>query len=257
VEPRAGTHTGPGGRRGLTEWRYARHPTQEKDMSKSTTTFVMHERERRPVVNPFLAGRRRGWWDTIAQDALVDDALVYVELEDEATKVRTFKIDLVDGLLQTPEYAAAVIRANRPHGSDALVRSQVDARTRRQARLHGPDPIHVEAIITEGALRIQVGDRETMRRQIDHLLRVAELPNVDLRVVPATGAYPGLGTPFYILSIAGSPDVCYVELFDKGLYLEEPDDVELYVTRFTELRAVAWDPERSRTFMATLGSGRA
>lgn len=225
-------------------------------MSKSTTMFVMHERERRPVVNPFLAGRRRGWWNTVAGDALVDDALVYVELEDEATKVRTFKIDLVDGLLQTPEYAAAVIRANRPDGSEALVRSQVEVRTRRQDRLHGTDPIHVEAILTEGALRIQVGGRETMRRQLDHLSRVAELPNVDLRIVPATGAYPAMGTPFYILSFTGYPDVGYVEMFDKGVYLEEPGDVELYATRFAELRAVAWDPERSREFLAALGTER-
>lgn len=225
-------------------------------MSKSTTMFVMHERERRPVVNPFLAGRRRGWWNTLAHDALVDDALVYVELEDEATKVRTFKIDLVDGLLQTREYATAVIRANRPHASDTLVRSQVDVRIRRQARLHGADPIHVEAILTEGALRIQVGGRETMRRQIDHLLRLAELPNVDLRVVPATGAYPAMGTPFYILSFTGYPDVGYVELFDKGVYLEEPGDVELYAIKFAGLRAVAWDPERSREFMTALGAER-
>ena len=225
-------------------------------MSKSTTMFVMHERERRPVINPFLAGRRRGWWNTVAGDALVDDALVYVELEDEATKVRTFKIDLVDGLLQTPEYAAAVIRANRPDGPEALVRSQVEVRVRRQARLHDADPIHVEAILTEGALRIQVGGRETMRRQLDHLLRVAELPNVDLRVVPATGAYPAMGTPFYLLSFTGYPDVGYVELFDKGVYLEEPGDVELYATRFAGLRAVAWDPERSREFLAALGAER-
>jgi hypothetical protein len=226
-------------------------------MSKSTTMFVMHERERRPVVNPFLAGRRRGWWNTVAHDALVDDALVYVELEDEATTVRTFKIDLVDGLLQTREYATAVIMANRPHGSDALVRSQVDVRLRRQARLRGEDPIHVEAILTEGALRVQVGGRETMRRQLDHLLRLTELPNVDLRVVPAsTGAYPAMGTPFYLLSFTGYPDVGYVELFDKGVYLEEPGDVQVYSAKFAGLRAVAWDPQRSREFLAALGAER-
>lgn len=234
-------------------------------MSRSTTTwfpsasvFVMRGPERRPVVNPFLPRRRGGWWETVEPDALVDDALVYVELEDEAMKVRTFKIDLVDGLLQTPEYAAAVLRAGKPPGSDDLVRRQVDVRTRRQARLHGARPITVEAIVTEGALRIQVGGRETMRRQVDHLLRLADLPNVDLRVVPATGAHPAMGTPFYILSFgSGYPDVGYVELFDKGVYVEEPGDVELYATRFAGLRAVAWDPDRSREFMATLGSGRA
>ena len=169
-------------------------------MSENYTLYAMSDSGKRPVVNPFLAARKPGWWDTLGRGALVDDALVYVELEDEATAVRTFKIDLIDGLLQTSEYAAALIQANQPHASDSLIRRQVDARVRRQARLHTTNPIHVETIITEGALRIPVGGRETMRRQLEHLLALMELPNVDLRVVPATGAYPAMGTPFYILS---------------------------------------------------------
>jgi uncharacterized protein DUF5753 len=210
---------------------------------------------RGPVVNPFLAARKPGWWDTLGRGALVDDALVYVELEDEATTVRTFKIDLVDGLMQTFDYAAALTRVNQPHASDALVRRQVDARLRRQARLDGVHPMHLETIITEGALRIPVGGRETMRHQLEHLLALMELPNVDLWVVPATGAYPAMGTPFYILSFDDRfPDVGYVELLDKGVYLEEPNDVRLYITKFASLRAVALDPEESRELITTIGS---
>lgn len=213
--------------------------------------------ERGPMINPFLAGRKRGWWDTVGRDALVDDALLYVELEDEATAVRTFKIDLVDGLMQTPEYTAAVIRVTRPAAPEAVVRKQVDARGRRQARLRGASPIQVEAIITEGALRIQVGGRGTMRRQLEHLLALMELPNVDLRVVPATGAYPAMGTPFYILSFDDRyPDVGYVELLDKGVYLEEPGDLRLYHDRFASLRTVALDQGNSRELVATIGTGR-
>lgn len=213
-------------------------------------------RERGPVVNPFLAGRKRGWWDTVGRDALVDDALVYVELEDEALDVRTFKIDLVDGLMQTPEYAAAVIHADQPTAPAALVRRQVDVRTRRQARLHGANPLRVTAIITEGALRIPVGGPATMRRQLGHLLALMELPNVNLGVVPATGAYPAMGTPFHILSFDSRyPDVGYVELLDKGVYLEEPDEVQLYASRFAGLRAVALGAEQSRELIAAIGAG--
>jgi hypothetical protein len=198
------------------------------------------------VVNPFLGEQKHGWWDKVGRDSLVDDALVYVELESEATKVRTFKTDLVDGLLQTPEYAAAVILANQPRASEELVRQRVAARSKRQSRLHGVDPIHVEAIITEGALRIQVGGRAVMRRQLEHLLELAELPNVDLRVVPAAGAYPAMGTPFYILSFhSGYPDIGYVELLDKGVYLSEPDDVEPYARKFSGLVQVALSRRKS------------
>lgn len=218
--------------------------------------YALSGDDKGPVVNPFLARRKPGWWDTLGRGALVDDALVYVELEDEATALRTFKIDLVDGLLQTSEYAAALIRANRPQAPQALIRRQVDARIRRQTRLRGENPIHVEAIITEGALRIPVGGRVAMRHQLEHLLDLIELSNVDLRVVPATGAYPAMGTPFYILSFDERfPDVGYVEMLDKGVYLEEPDDVQLYGTRFASLRAVALDPEGTRELIATIGSG--
>lgn len=213
--------------------------------------------ERGPVGNPFLARRKRGWWDSVGEDALANDALVYLELEDEAAAVRSFKIDLVDDLMQTPEYAAAVIQANQPSAPDELVRRQVDVRTRRQERLRGTNPLRVQAIITEGALRIRVGGQETMRRQLEHLLALMELPNVDLGVVPATGAYPAMGTPFYILSFDSRfPDVGYVELLDRGVYLEEPDDVRPYATKFASLRAAALGPERSHELIATIGDGQ-
>jgi hypothetical protein len=161
-------------------------------------TYTIHDPGRNGVFNPFLAERKHGWWDAVGAEALVDDALVYVELESEATKVRTFKIDLVDGLLQTADYAAAVIRANLPRAADTLVQQRVEARMRRQDRLTGEAPIHVEAIVTEGALRNQVGGAKVMRGQLRRLVELAALSNVDLRVIPATGAYPAMGTPFYI-----------------------------------------------------------
>jgi hypothetical protein len=219
--------------------------------AETAPVYTVQDADSNGVFNPFLAERKHGWWDTVGEDALVEDALVYVELESESTTVRTFKIDLIDGLMQTAEYSAAVIRANQPRVTETVVRQRVDARIQRQERLVGPAPIHVEAIHTEGALRIQVGGPDVMRRQLQHLVELAELPNVDLRVIPAASAYPAMGTPFYILSFAGRyPDVSYIELLDKGVYLEEPDDVEPYVVRFTALRDVALDPCASSEFVA-------
>lgn len=225
--------------------------------STGATVHVLSGSDHDAVINPFLRRNRRGWWDTLGEDALVDDALVYVELEDEATAVRTFKIDLVDGLMQTPEYTAAVIQADQPSVSEELVRRQVDARTRRQARLRGANPLHVEAVITENALRNPVGGPTIMRHQLEHLLALMELPNVDLWVVPATGAYPAMGLPFYILSFDSRyPDVGYVELLDKGVYVEEPADVRRYARKFAGLRAVALGPEPSRDLIVAIGEGR-
>ena len=174
-----------------------------------------------------------------------------------ARRRRTFKIDLIDGLLQTADYAAAVVRANLPRATEELVRHRVDARTRRQDRLDGVNPIHVEAVLTEGALRTQVGGPHTMRRQLEWLLELGERPNVDIRVVAAAGAYPAMGTPFYLLSFAGGyPDIGYIELLNKGVYLEEPDDVEPYAMKFAGLLRVALTPRRSSDLIAEIARSR-
>jgi hypothetical protein len=201
----------------------------------------------------YLAGQKQGWWDAVGKDALVDDALTYVELESEATKVRTFKVDLIDGLLQTNDYAAAVARANLPSASEEIVHRRVDVRTRRQERLTGDKRLYVEAVLTEGSLRTQVGGPEVMRRQLERLLELAELPNVDIRVVPASGAYPAMGTPFYLLSFPGGfPDIGYIELLDKGVYLEEADDVEPYVRKFNCLLDMALAARESAELIAEM-----
>lgn len=225
-------------------------PAQQTDLA---LMFGKPESERNGGLSSYLTEQKHGWWDAVGRDALVDDALTYVELESEATKVRTFKIDLIDGLLQTAEYAAAVVRANSPKATEELVRHRVDARSRRQERLTGEHPIHVEAVLTEGALRTRVGGPTAMRGQLDWLLELGTRSNVDLRVVPAAGAYPAMGTPFYILSFAsGYPDIGYIELLDKGVYLDEPDDVEPYTMKFAGLLQVALTPGKSRDLISEI-----
>jgi hypothetical protein len=212
---------------------------------KFAPVYTMHSPER--GVLPHAANPRH---------LRIDHDLAYADLEAEATRVRAFTIDLVDGLLQTPEYTAAVIRANQPLASEEMVRQRVEAWGRRHARLREANPMYLEVIIAEGALRIEVGGRAAMRRQLGHLLELTELSNVDLRVVPAGRAYPAMGTPFRLLSFGGRrPDIGFVELLDMGLYVEEPDDIELYVVRFAGLRDVALDPEETRRVIATLSSG--
>jgi hypothetical protein len=218
----------------------------------------MPDTGRHGVLGALLTGQTPGWWDAVGNDALVDDALTYVELESEATKVRTFKIDLIDGLLQTADYAAAVVRANLPVAGEELVRRRVDARAHRQERLTGEHPIHVEAVLTEGALRTGVGGPAVMREQLDWLIELGRRANVDLRVVPASGAYPAMGTPFYLLSFAsGYPDIGYIELLDKGVYLEEPDDVEPYVRKFARLREIALSQGDSGELIAEIARSQA
>jgi hypothetical protein len=228
-------------------------PAEPAQVITLALLYGIPETERDAVFTACLAAQERGWWETVSREALVADVLDYVDFESVATTVRTFKIDLVPGLMQTPEYAAAIGEAFLPPASPEVVRERVEARAKRQERLTGENPIHVEAVLAEGALRVEVGGPEVMRQQLNRLIELGKLPNVDLRVLPATGAYPAMGTPFSILSFDGAfPDVGYIEVIDKGVYVEEPEDLEPYQVNFAGLRKVALSQSKSRNLIAEI-----
>jgi hypothetical protein len=231
----------------------ATQPVQPAQVITLALLYDIPEAERDAVFTACLAAQERGWWETVSREALVADVLDYVDFESVATTVRTFKVDLIDGLLQTQEYAAAIGEAFLPPAPPEVVQERVEARAKRQERLAGENPIHVEAVLTEGALRVEVGGPEVMRQQLDWLVELGKQPNVDLRVLPATGAYPAMGTPFYLLSFDGAfPDVGYIELLNRGVYVEEPEDLEPYQVNFAGLRKVALSQNKSRSLIAEI-----
>lgn len=231
----------------------ATQPVQPAQVITLALLYDIPETERDAVFTACLAAQERGWWESVSREALVADVLDYVDFESVATTVRTFKIDLIDGLLQTPEYATAIGEAALPPAPADVVQERVDARVKRQERLTGENPIHIEAVLTEGALRVEVGGPEVMRQQLDRLVELSRQPNVDLRVLPATGAYPAMGAPFYLLSFDGAfPDVGYIEVLGKGVYVEEPADLVRYQINFAGLRKVALNPSKSRNLIAEI-----
>jgi transcriptional regulator with XRE-family HTH domain len=231
----------------------ATQPIQPSQVMTLALLYGVPEDERDAVFNACLSAQQEGWWDEVRKEALVADLVDYVEFESEATALRVFKIDLVPGLMQTAGYAAAVESAFLPQASAGVVRERVEARIKRQERLGGDNPIHVEAVLTEGALCTQVGGPKVMREQLDRLVELAKLPNVDLQVIAATGAYPAMGFPFSILSFAGAyPDVGYVESIGMGVYIEEAEDLERYQRSFAGLRKVALSESKSRSFIAEI-----
>lgn len=231
-------------------------PITPADVMTLALIYDIAEAVRTEIFNATIAAQEPGWWEKVAQDALAADVLTYVELESEARQVKTFKIDLVDGMLQTREYAAAIGRAFIPRASEQLVQHRVEARIQRQGRLTSDDPINVHAVLTEGALRTVVGGPGVMRRQLDRLTEAAALPNVNLQVIAArNGAYPSMGTAFSVLSFENDePDVGYVELVDNGRYIEDPREVERYVLNFTGLQEVALDHTESLELIARIRS---
>ncbi|ROP40879.1 helix-turn-helix domain-containing protein [Saccharothrix texasensis] len=188
--------------------------------------------------------KKRGWWHVYG-DVLFDWFSEYVVLESEAVAIDTFEIDLIPGLFQTPAYARWVMRARTPDATDDVLHKRVELRQTRQRRVEDGS-LAVWAILDEAALRRSVGGRDVQEEQLVHLLKLAELPNVTLQVLPfGKGQHMAMGTAFTMLKFVDFPSVIYIDNLTGGLYLDEATEVERYSLVMDHLRATALDPQES------------
>jgi transcriptional regulator with XRE-family HTH domain len=185
--------------------------------------------------------RQKGWWQlhgTVLTGA-------YVGLEATADAIRAYEALAVPGLLQTETYARAIA-----DGRPDLDADEADNRLRlhldRQALLMQEDPPDLWVVIDESVLHRRVGGRDVMREQFDHLLRVGELPNVTLQILPfAAGAHSGMDGTFTILLYEESADqnVVFLSNAAGGLFLEKEEELQRYAFVFDHLRANSLPPD--------------
>ncbi|MBP2325617.1 transcriptional regulator with XRE-family HTH domain [Kibdelosporangium banguiense] len=188
--------------------------------------------------------KQRGWWHVYG-DSLVDWFTDFVVLESEAVAINIYEIDLIPGLLQTPEYARWIMRACAPDASDEVINDRAEVRQTRQRRVESGE-VQVWAILDEATLARAVGSYEARVEQLRHLLKLAELPNVTLQVLPfVKGPHMAMGTAFHLLKFAEYPSVVYIDNLTGGLYLDGPYDIERYMLVLDHLRALALDPAES------------
>lgn len=198
----------------------------------------------------------RGWWRSYT-DALPAWFEDYVGLEDGAKSLLTYENQLVPGLLQTEDYAAAVIRAARPSLDADEVDRQLSARATRQALLTRPDPLQLWAVLDEAVVRRKVGGSQTMRAQLARIGEIATLPAVTLQVLPFdVGAHASMGTSFILLQFPepGDTAIVYIEDHTSSQYLELQADIERYTLVFDHLRASALSPEQSVDFIGQMAA---
>ena len=202
--------------------------------------------------------RLRGWLHAY-QSELPEHYTTYIGFEGEAHSVWDYESLFVPGLLQTEDYARAVIRGGLPNASRDEVERRVEVRMERQALLHNENPLNLWSIVDEAALRRQVGGPEVMQAQFQYLIEVSELPHVTFQVIPFdAGAHPGMPGSFILLQFgdAAIPDVIYVDTMAGELFLEEVADVRRYKLVFEHLRAVAASPEASLSLVTSGITGR-
>jgi transcriptional regulator with XRE-family HTH domain len=192
-------------------------------------------------------GNRKEWWE--GRRTLHPKFGSYLGLESVATTLQAYETTLVHGLLQTPDYARAMLRAARPELLEHEIDQLVQFRLRRQEVLTraDPPPLTLWSVMDEAVLRRQVGGRETMHAQLQRLITASELPNVTLLVMPnELGAHPGLDGPMSILQFeTGTRPVVYVEGQAGNLYMEKDDDLRRCQQTMNHILAAAPGPDQS------------
>jgi len=202
---------------------------------------------RKVLVDMAREGHRKGWW-SIYDDVLPSGFDIYVGLEAEACGLRSYETDVVHGLLQTTDYALAVLRELRPRDSDEQIRRVVDLRMQRQRLLDQDPPLDLWLILDEGAIRRNIGGTAVMRPQLEHLIQASRWSNVTLQVLAfGSGAHAGLTGPFSILEFPerSDEDVAYTESVGGMIYMEKDREVRLCAEAFDRMRAAALSPAAS------------
>ncbi|WP_049564956.1 helix-turn-helix domain-containing protein [Streptomyces sp. SBT349] len=176
----------------------------------------------------------------------------YLTLEQRASRMRNYEPAVVQGLLQTPDYARHVIESMRPDLTSAQVRGLVDVRLDRQRKVEDGALTEFHALIDEGALRRLVGTPAVMRGQFEHLLATSGQDRNTVRILPDIGCHPGLAGPFVLMDLPTIGrevrEAVWIETMDRSLYLEDPVEVDRYAAVFLNLwqRALTPDDTRAR-----------
>jgi transcriptional regulator with XRE-family HTH domain len=194
------------------------------------------------------------WWQKY-QDVVPDWFGVYVGLEEAAQLIRLYEVQFVPGLLQTEEYARAVVVQGAPGIEPDEVERRVAVRVGRQKLLTRDNPPRLWAVVDEAALRRPMGGRDVLAAQIERLMDAVSEPNITLQVMPFRyGGHGAEGGAFTIMRFpeADLPDMVYMEYLTGALYLDKPDEVERYAAVMERLSVAGTSPERTREILTTV-----
>ncbi|MBG0815785.1 helix-turn-helix transcriptional regulator [Planomonospora sp. ID82291] len=218
---------------------------RERDVADLLTFYGVEDEKARSAVMDLLSrANEPGWWHRF-NDLLPNWFQTYVGLEEAAARIRTYEVQFVPGLLQTKEYARAVITAGGAGIAPEEIARRVDLRLERQRVLERSDGPFFWAVIDEAALRRPIGGAEVMRAQLEHLMDLMRQPNITIQVMPFSfGGHSAEGGAFSVLRFHDSelPDVVYVEQLASALYLDKPEEVDRYSEVMERLCAVSTTP---------------
>jgi transcriptional regulator with XRE-family HTH domain len=210
---------------------------KERDIGDLLALYgVAAGEEREALLGLSREANTPGWWQGYS-DTLPHWVEPYFGLEAAAAFIRNYQLQFVTGLLQTEDYARALMQLGNAPSEDDITR-RVAARLSRQDVLMRENAPRLWTVMDEGALRRPIGGTAVMREQIRHLIEMCDHPAVTLQVLPfGSGAHPAMGGPFTILRFAEPDlrDVVYIEQLTSALYLDKPTEVDSYLEVMEQL----------------------
>jgi transcriptional regulator with XRE-family HTH domain len=227
---------------------------KERDLRDLLSLYgVVDPAERETYLELARRANDPGWWQHYS-DLLPAWFETYIGLEQAATTIRTYEAQFVPGLLQTADYARAVIQL----GNTDETERRVAIRMRRQQILYRAAAPTLWAVIDEAALHRPVGGVEVLLEQIEHLVKMADRPSIRIQVLPySAGGHSAAGGPFSILRFPEPElaDIVYTEQLTSSLYFDKQRDVELYMSVMNRISVEALSPAESIGFLRELLGG--
>jgi transcriptional regulator with XRE-family HTH domain len=228
---------------------------KERDVADLLTLYgVTDEDDRAPLLVLAREANQPGWWQTFT-DVLPNWFQPYIGLEEAASLIRTYEVQFVPGLLQSEDYARAVItQGSRGVPADLLER-RIGVRTNRQKLLARNNPPRLWMVVDEAALRRPIGGPKVMRAQLEHLINLTDLPNLTLQVMPIRfGAHAAEGGAFSILRFPESdlPDVVYIEHLTGAVYLDKREEVDRYMEVMNRLAVDGTQPKTTADLLTRI-----
>jgi hypothetical protein len=224
-----------------------RRGVSAQDIRKLCELYQVDDKQRQRLTELAADGKQRAWWQPLGLP--YSD---YVGLEAEATSISDYGLGIVPGLLQTPEYARAIVRAKAPKWAPEVVDERVGGRIARQRLLFSEHAPSFQTVLDESVLHRVVESPAVMQAQLERLLELSLLPRVTIRVVPFdAGVVPAGTNKFIILRFAqpGVADLVFIESLTGELYLDEPKQVETYSAIFRTLTDLAAGPAATRNII--------
>ncbi|MFK0168923.1 helix-turn-helix domain-containing protein [Streptomyces sp. NPDC090306] len=236
-----------------------RRPPTEGDVRALLDLYGTDEYEASVLVKLLHRAGEPGWWQRYDKRLMPEWFDRLVGLQEAATAIRTFEIQYVPGLLQTPAYARAVVERGLPSAPASEVRRRVELRTHRTQLLDRPDAPRLWAVIDESALLRVLGGPEVMRAQLAHLIEMAQRPHVTVQIVPldvTNASAPAIPVTYLRFGGLDLPDVVYLEHIRSANFLEDRDETEEYRLALDRLADDALQPRATLELLRATMEGR-